>query len=293
MGLSRTHLLPLELVQSTVQLYSQSQLLSGPKKRSPTMIVRVNRLLHLHILRQAFIPMKDMTGNRRVGRSPSKKGRLGRTLVKGSSGNPRAGIQTSPVLPRASSRINDNHCYNRPQGWLLAGSTHTEHSMNISHLNVNLHVVTSVPSAPGHSQRKGVSPGVSDCHIRKSSLKYVKGVSCVTQLPCVNPVKSVSNVAPNPPVGARLQKFWQTWLHLGAGPKVVQILREGYTLPFQHRPKLARFPTVVSCYVNPLRNSYLLEALHQLMDKNAIELVKHKTSLSFFNRLFLVPKPDK
>ena len=164
--------------------------------------------------------------------------------------------------------------------------------MNISDLNVNLHVVTSVPSAPGHSQRKGVSPGVSECHVRKSSLKYVKGVSCVTQLPCVNPVKSVSNVVPNPPVGARLQKFWQTWLHLGAGPKVVQILREGYTLPFQHRPKLARFPTVVSCYVNPLRNSYLLEALHQLMDKNAIELVKHKTSLSFFNRLFLVPKPD-
>ena len=73
---------------------------------------------------------------------------------------------------------------------------------------------------------------------------------------------------------------------------MVQILREGYTLPFQNRPKLARLPTVVSCYVNPLRNSYLLEALHQLMDKNAIELVKHKTSLSFFNRLFLVPKPD-
>ena len=164
--------------------------------------------------------------------------------------------------------------------------------MNFSNLDVNLHVVTPVPSAPGHSENKGVSPGVSDCHVTKSSLKYVKGVSCVTQLPCVNPVKSVGNVVPNPPVGARLQKFWQTWLHLGAGPKVVQILREGYTLPFQNRPKLARLPTVVSCYVNPLRNSYLLEALHQLMDKNAIELVKHKTSLSFFNRLFLVPKPD-
>ena len=164
--------------------------------------------------------------------------------------------------------------------------------MNFSNLDVNLHVVTPVPSAPGHSENKGVSPGVSDCQLTKSSLKYVKGVSCVTQLPCVNPVKSVTNVVPNPPVGARLQKFWQTWLHLGAGPKVVQILREGYTLPFQNRPKLARLPTVVSCYVNPLRNSYLLEALHQLMDKNAIELVKHKTSLSFFNRLFLVPKPD-
>ena len=41
---------------------------------------------------------------------------------------------------------------------------------------------------------------------------------------------SVTNVklaATNLPVGARLQNFWQTWLDLGAGPKVVQILKEG------------------------------------------------------------------
>ena len=93
-------------------------------------------------------------------------------------------------------------------------------------------------------------------------------------------------------VGARLQNFWQIWLDLGAGPKVVQILKEGYTLPFQIRPKLTRYPTVVSCYVNPHRNSYLLEALHQLIDKNAVELVQNQKSLGFFNRLFLVPKPN-
>ena len=49
---------------------------------------------------------------------------------------------------------------------------------------------------------------------------------------------------------------------------------------------------VISYYVNPHRNSYLLEALHQLRAKNAVELVKHQTSLGFFNRLFLVPKPN-
>ena len=43
---------------------------------------------------------------------------------------------------------------------------------------------------------------------------------------------------------------------------------------------------------NSHRNLKLLEALHQLMDKNAIELVHKQTSLGFFNRLFLVPKPD-
>ena len=81
-------------------------------------------------------------------------------------------------------------------------------------------------------------------------------------------------------------------LDLGAGPKIVQILREGYTLPFRTRPTLTRSPTVVSRYVNPHRNSYLLEALHQLIDKNAVELVHNQTSLGFFNRLFLVPKPN-
>ena len=109
---------------------------------------------------------------------------------------------------------------------------------------------------------------------------------------CVNPVTNVRNAALNPPVGASLQNFWQTWLDLGAGPKVVQILKEGYTLPFQDRLKLTRSPTVISCYVNPHRNSYLMEALHQLIDKNAVELVQYQTSLGFFNRLFLVPKPN-
>ena len=120
----------------------------------------------------------------------------------------------------------------------------------------------------------------------------MKSVSCVTQLSCVNPVTNVPNVAFNLSVGARLQSFWKTWLDLGAGPKVVQILKEGYTLPFPIRPKLVRFPTVISCYVNPQRNSYLLEALHQLIDKNAVEIVRNQTSLSFFNGLFLVPKPN-
>ena len=146
---------------------------------------------------------------------------------------------------------------------------------------------------PGHSQRKDLSPGPVDCYVQRDhSLKYVKGASCVTQLSCVPPVTNVKDVVSNLPVGARLQNFWQAWLDLGSGPKVVNLLREGYTLPFRTRPNLTRYPTVVSCYVNPHRNSYLLEALHQLIDKNAVELVHNQTSLGFFNRLFLVPKPN-
>ena len=180
--------------------------------------------------------------------------------------------------------INDNYWVNR----FLTDQTLNTYLDS----NVKFHVVPSVPSAPGLPQRKGISPGVSDCQQEKSQLKSVKSVSCVTQLSCVNPVSNVANVVPNLPVGARLQNFWESWLKLGAGPKVVQILKEGYTLPFQTRPKLTRSPSVVSCYVNPQRYSYLLEALHQLIDKNAAEVVRNKNSLSFFNRLFLVPKPN-
>ena len=70
------------------------------------------------------------------------------------------------------------------------------------------------------------------------------------------------------------------------------MLKEGYTLSFQTRPNLTRSPTIVSCYAHPHRNLNLLEALHQLTKKKAVELVQNQTSLGFYNRLFLVPKPN-
>ena len=139
--------------------------------------------------------------------------------------------------------------------------------------------------------RKGKAR-IDRCKFQRAQLKYVKSVSSVVTLSCVKPATNVTYAVPNRPVGARLQNFWQTWLDLGAGPKVVQILKEGYTLPFWTRPNLSRSPTVISHYVNPHRNSYLLEALQQLIDKNAVELVQNQTSLGFFNWLFLVPKPN-
>ena len=65
----------------------------------------------------------------------------------------------------------------------------------------------------------------------------MKSVSCVTQLSCVQPAINLKNAASNLPVGARLQLFWQTWLDLGAGSKIVQTLKEGYTLPFSDPAK--------------------------------------------------------
>ena len=160
-----------------------------------------------------------------------------------------------PDLPRVSSLTNDNHCVSQLQGRLLTQSTTQEQTLNT--LIVNLPVIKVVTSAPGHSQKKDVSPGGAGCQYKDQKLKFVKSVSCVTQLSCVKPVTCAQNVVPNQPVGARLQNFWKIWLELGAGPKVVQILKEGYTLPFRIRPYLTRSPSVISCYVNLHRNSDL------------------------------------
>ena len=40
-------------------------------------------------------------------------------------------------------------------------------------------------------------------------------------------------------------KFWQVWLSLGSNPRVVSILKEGYSLPFKVRPPLSRSPVIV------------------------------------------------
>ena len=221
----------------------------------------------------------------------------------------RAEARTHTTLhdqPRGSSRTNDNQCVIVSVPGLLPGSLQTVKHVPFTQspscvkktlstqtqdsLSANLNGVNHVRFVQGLSQKKDVSPIiVKHC---KEKLIYVKNVFCVNQLSFVKPLTNVLHAAPNLPVGARLQNFWQTWLDLGASPKIVQILKEGYTLPFWTWPNVARHPTVISCYVNPPRNLYLLEALHQLMDKNAVELVNNQKSLGFFNRLFLVPKPN-
>ena len=54
-------------------------------------------------------------------------------------------------------------------------------------------------------------------------------------------------------------------------------------------PVLAKFDPVTKGHKLLCRSPQELEALHQLMDKNAVESVVNQTSLGFYNRLFLVP----
>ena len=130
--------------------------------------------------------------------------------------------------------------------------------------------------------------------------RAVKGLSSViVQLvESLNYVSFVQNVIHVPvaasdlPVDSRLDQVWETWAALCVNCKVIRILRAGYTLPFQIQPILARSPIILSGYVHPLRNSNLTEALHVLMQNNAVEQARSKKSLGFFNQLFLILKPN-
>ena len=166
--------------------------------------------------------------------------------------------QTSPKsLPRVSRSINDNYCVLNVAG--VNNSVHVSGKKQVLNPSpvikksetVVLHVnsfAANVHSVTGLPHKKGVNPNYCCTH---TEIKHVNDVYCVGHLSSVTSVTNVPTVVIHPPVGARLQQFWEKWEALGSSPKVVTILREGYTLPFQFRPNLTRSPTVISKYVNP------------------------------------------
>ena len=162
-------------------------------------------------------------------------------------------------------------------------------SANIKSQDVSCLAVSHVPSAKflGHPQNKGISPIAP-----KVETKHVKGVSYVNQCLFVPHVPSAPNAATNLIVGGRLQKFWQMWQSLGANPRVVSILKEGYTLPFKIRPPLTQSTLVKSGYANPVKKRFLKESLLAVINKLVVERVVVRSSLAFYNRLFVVPKPN-
>ena len=201
--------------------------------------------------------------------------------------------------PKGLRSINDNYCVSNVVGLKdsvivsdkmeglnsppVTDQKNSKLTLNVDSHVANAHIVTRLP------QRKGVNPNICQLY---TEIKYVKDVSCVGQLPSVKLVTNAQHAVLDPPVGARLNQCWQKWETLGSSPKVVNILREGYTLPFRFRPHLTRSPTVISNYHNPTKQSFLIEALYQLINKNAVEPVDNPNSLGFYNRLFLVPKPN-
>ena len=93
--------------------------------------------------------------------------------------------------------------------------------------------------------------------------------------------------------GARLQDFGQVWSKIQAHPRVVSLLQHGYHLNFKILPKLSKIPLILSEYHNKNKDGALHEAVQAMLTKKAIVHVRKPTTLGYYSRLFLVPKPLK
>ena len=95
-------------------------------------------------------------------------------------------------------------------------------------------------------------------------------------------------------MGARLQKFWGAWARYKIDPWVVQVLRDGYRIPFLNNrlPPLTSTPREYTSYLgSPEKYAVLQQEVEDMLRKEAIEIVCPGEP-AFYNRLFLVPKPS-
>ena len=74
---------------------------------------------------------------------------------------------------------------------------------------------------------------------------------------------------------------------------MLNIITNGYVLPFLSKPNLVRFPLILSEYKAQQKDQALASCIQSLLSKNAIERVENVKSLGFYSRLFLVPKPHQ
>ena len=102
-----------------------------------------------------------------------------------------------------------------------------------------------------------------------------------------------SKASLSPPVGGRLRYFRRDWQTNKCSPNVLNIITNGYVLPFLSKPNLVRFPLILSEYKAHQKDQALASCIQSLLSKNAIERVENVKSLGLYSRLFLVPKPHQ
>ena len=94
-----------------------------------------------------------------------------------------------------------------------------------------------------------------------------------------------------PPVGDHLHFFRRDWQTNKSSSNMLNIITNGYVLPFISKPSLVRLPLIQSEYKALLKDQALATCIQSVLSKNAIERVEDVKSLRFYSRLFLVPKP--
>ena len=102
-----------------------------------------------------------------------------------------------------------------------------------------------------------------------------------------------SKASLSPPVGGRLCSFSRDWQINKCSSNVLNIITNGYVLPFLSKPNLVRFPLIVSEYKAHLKDQGLADCIQSLLSKNPIKRVENVKFLGFNSCLFLIPKPHQ
>ena len=97
----------------------------------------------------------------------------------------------------------------------------------------------------------------------------------------------------SPPLGGRVRSFRRDWLTHKCSDSALNIITNGYILPFISKPILVRAPLIQSGYKALQKDQTLASYIHSLLSENAIERVENVKSLGFYSPLFLVPKPHQ
>ena len=74
---------------------------------------------------------------------------------------------------------------------------------------------------------------------------------------------------------------------------MLNIISNGYVLPFISKPSLVRFPLIQSEYKALQKDQALASCIQSLLSKNSIEMLENIKSLRFYSCPFLVPKPHQ
>ena len=97
----------------------------------------------------------------------------------------------------------------------------------------------------------------------------------------------------SPPVGGRLHSFSRDWQTNNCSSNVLNLITNGYVLPFLSKPNLVSFSLIISEYKALPKDQAFAHCIQSLLSKNVIERVENVKSLGFYSRLFLVPKPHQ
>ena len=108
------------------------------------------------------------------------------------------------------------------------------------------------------------------------------------------PPPNVSCKASNsPPVRGHHSSSRRDWQANKCSSNMLNIITNGYVLPFLSKPSLVRFPLIQSEYKALQKDQTLATCIQSLLSKNAIKRVENVKCLGFYSCLFLIPKPHQ